>query len=80
MIDMRIKKNDMPVKEVDLGETWGTAIFLNWKKLTEVLRRRNLIRENEYVKGVNINEAGVGIYVGNDDDPQSDTYERPLGE
>ena len=33
MTDMRIKKNVMPVKEVNLGETWGTAIFLNWKKL-----------------------------------------------
>ena len=61
----------MKTKTVELGDTRGTAVFLNWAKLTELLRRTGNLKPNEFIKGVNINEAGFGAYVG--DDPEDQT-------
>lgn len=70
---MQIKEGDAPIAHVEMGETWGTGTFISWDNLNAILRKAGKLKPNEYVKGVNVNEAGFGIYIGND--PEN---EKPL--
>lgn len=62
---MQIKEGDAPVSHVEMGDTCGTGTFINWDYLNNILRKAGALKPNEYIKGVNINEAGFGIYLGN---------------
>lgn len=62
-----ITKTMEEVKRVEVGETVGNGFFISWDRLTEHLRVSNALNQRETIKGLDVDQDGLHVYVSTGD-------------
>ncbi len=61
---MRVHTGEPKVERIELGTTHGSAVFVTWRNLGEMLRNIHNMNPTEGVGGVTVDEYGIHVFFG----------------
>lgn len=65
---LKVNTGEPVVKSVELGVTHGSAVYINWRNLAEMMRKSHSMNSSEGIGGVVVNEHGIHVYFSDDPD------------
>ncbi len=61
---MRVHTGKPVVERIELGTTHGSAVYVTWRNLGEMLRKIHNMTPTEGVGGVTVDENGIHVFFG----------------
>lgn len=65
---LKVNTKKPEVDAVEIGQTYGAGIYINWRNLASLMRKGHRINPDEGIGGVTVNEHGLHIYFTKHDD------------